>query len=484
MAWPGLNGWARPPRVILIESVTFDMSHFRTTSRRARTLVIGVGLATILSACGGVYVSSRVGDAAGAGLDVRVLPVTAESVLLANRSPYAGQSLPEAFYQSAGGGSPRGAGTVPTPPDLPITPPARVSLDPPPAAEPGPYLLGSGDVLRMTLAGSLASDPITGTTEGSNIPLDLAVRDDGMISIPRVGVIDVAGQTVDEAERRIFEGLVSAGLTPDFGLQVVGYNAQRVAIGGALGAPQNITLTANRTSLGQGLAAAGGLQVPDPEFAVIGLYRGGRLYRIPVSDYLARGDLQNIALLAGDAVYVDRTFDLDRAQDFYESQLSVIALRRQDRTAALAELQAEIGLRRAALSEQRELFLAREELGATDRDYVYLTGEVARQSRWPMPYGRTATLADVLYDGGGLSPATSNPGHIYVLRSSADPAAFGAVTAWHLDASNAVALTLATRFEMRPDDIVFVEEQPITRWNRAMQQSIPSLIIATTNAVN
>jgi polysaccharide export outer membrane protein len=90
----------------------------------------------------------------------------------------------------------------------------------------------------------------------------------------------------------------------------------------------------------------------------------------------------------------------------------------------------------------------------------------------------------VLYDSGGFSPATGNPSQIYVLRAATDPAAFGAVTAWHLDARNAVVFTLATKFEMRPDDIVFVEEQPITTWNRTIQQSIPALITGTANAVN
>jgi polysaccharide export outer membrane protein len=51
-----------------------------------------------------------------------------------------------------------------------------------------------------------------------------------------------------------------------------------------------------------------------------------------------------------------------------------------------------------------------------------------------------------------------------------------AVTAYHLDARNAVNLVLATRFEMRPNDIVFVEEQPITKWNRALQQAFPTLL--------
>jgi polysaccharide export outer membrane protein len=29
---------------------------------------------------------------------------------------------------------------------------------------------------------------------------------------------------------------------------------------------------------------------------------------------------------------------------------------------------------------------------------------------------------------------------------------------------------------MRPNDIIFVEEQPITKWNRVVQQFVPSLL--------
>jgi polysaccharide export outer membrane protein len=58
------------------------------------------------------------------------------------------------------------------------------------------------------------------------------------------------------------------------------------------------------------------------------------------------------------------------------------------------------------------------------------------------------------------------------------------VTAWNLDARNAAAFTLATRFEMRPDDIVFVAPQPITTWNRALQQLFPTLINLGATAAN
>ena len=52
--------------------------------------------------------------------------------------------------------------------------------------------------------------------------------------------------------------------------------------------------------------------------------------------------------------------------------------------------------------------------------------------------------------------------------------------------SLATALLMATRFELRPDDVIFVAEQPVTRWNRVIDQISPSLIAvpldnATTN---
>ena len=41
---------------------------------------------------------------------------------------------------------------------------------------------------------------------------------------------------------------------------------------------------------------------------------------------------------------------------------------------------------------------------------------------------------------------------------------------------------LATRFELRPDDVIFIAEQPVTRWNRVIQQITPSLITSVTAA--
>jgi len=146
----------------------------------------------------------------------------------------------------------------------------------------------------------------------------------------------------------------------------------------------------------------------------------------------------------------------------------------------------EFDIRRLALQEQRQNFQTRLDLGAEDRDYVYLTGEVAKQTRFPLPFNQIATLADALFENDGVPLRTGNVAEIYVLRGSSDPREFGAVTAWHLDGRAATNFLLATRFEMRPNDIIFVAEQPVTRWSRVVNQITPALInsgvgLATSN---
>ena len=52
------------------------------------------------------------------------------------------------------------------------------------------------------------------------------------------------------------------------------------------------------------------------------------------------------------------------------------------------------------------------------------------------------------------------------------------MTAYELDASNAAHLLMATRFQMRPDDLIFVSEQKVTRINRILSQLTPVLATA------
>jgi len=347
----------------------------------------------------------------------------------------------------------------------------------PPDVPARPYRIGVGDVVLLaTKTNGNSVEQLSGLLAAQTRRQGYTVSDDGSISIPDIGRVEIGGLTLQEAQDTIFRFLLENQVDPAFSLEVAEFNSQRVTVGGAVRQAARVPLALNPLSLREALTATGGVTVRDEQYASIRIYRGGTLYQIPYETYVERSDLQNLTLVNGDAVFVDTSYDLDRALEFYRQEIDVIRLRTQARKDTFDMLQTEVELRRGMLEERRGNFEARTEFDAEERDYVYLTGEVKKQSRFTLPYGRQATLADVLYDSGGFPTQTGNPGNIYVLRPSSDPAEFGAVTAWHLDAVNAANISLATRMQMRPNDIVFIEEQPITKWGRAFNQLLPQLV--------
>jgi len=51
------------------------------------------------------------------------------------------------------------------------------------------------------------------------------------------------------------------------------------------------------------------------------------------------------------------------------------------------------------------------------------------------------------------------------------------VTAFHINGGDPVNLLVATKLELRPDDVIFVSEQPVTAWNRVVSRLLPSATI-------
>lgn len=437
----------------------------------------------LLAGCGAAYITPKVGPEAAEGLAVEVVAMTPASVAAANRAPYTPRRLPDAFRRTAGAGTGlRGAGPTPQGVVDPERPPAALALRLPPDPAGGPYQVGVGDVLLLaTRSAGTTVEELSGLLAAQSRRQGYTVQDDGAIAIPDVGRIPVAGLTLEEAEARVFQSLLDNQIDPTFSLEIAEFNSQRVSIGGAVAQPTVAPVTLTPLTLDQALAAAGGIATRDRDFAVIRLYRGGTLYQVPVREYLGQPRLQKLRLADGDALFVDTEYELDRAQAYFAEQITLAEFRRGARAAALAELQTEIGLRRAALNEARETFEARTVLGAEERDYVYITGEVTAPRRLPLPYEHRSSLADALFDEGGVPTRTGNPAQIYVIREA--PKTPGRVTALHLDARNPVNTLMATKLELRPDDIIFVAEQPITRWNRVIDQFVPSLINTGVAAV-
>lgn len=430
----------------------------------------------VLSGCGVTYNSPRISES-NAAYDVSVVEMTPSEVARANNSAYTPKKLPAAFSRSAGaGGSPRGLGSLPAAPEAQIQPaPGALALRLPPAAEHPIYQIGIGDVILLaTRASGRSVEQVSGVFAAQSQQQGYTVRDDGAISIPEVGSVAVQGLTIEEAEERVFQRLIQSQFDAEFSLEIAEFKSKRVTIGGAVGTSTLVPVTLTPLTLDQALASAGGIALANQDFGSIRIYRGGELYQIPLETYFKDSKARKLVLLDGDSVYVDNAYDLERAQEFYERQIETLELKQRSRLNAISELQSEIDLRRSELNEQRSNFQSKVDLGAVDRDYVYLTGEVANQNRIPLPFETKASLADVFYENGGFPTTTGDPSQIYVLRANNTEE----LTAYHLNAKNIVNLTVATKFEMRPDDIIFVREQPITVWGRALQQAFPTLISA------
>ncbi|NRB02530.1 MAG: polysaccharide biosynthesis/export family protein [Rhodobacteraceae bacterium] len=436
---------------------------------------LGCALITLfLAGCGATYVSPTIGPEA-AGAQVQIVALDIASVARANAVPYTPRTLPAVFFANAGTGA--GTRVSPDVPDAPLALPSHPALtfNPPPQLAAAPYRIGVGDVVLLaTRRGDGTAADLAGLLVAQAQRQGYSVRDDGQITLPDIGQVRLVGLTMEEAEMAVFDLLVAHQIDPAFSLEIQEFQSQFVAVGGAVHAPKRIALALQAPTLADVLAEAGGLDVRDRPYASIRLYRNGNIFQIPLETYLATPDLQARRVQSGDAIFVDTGYDLDRAQDFYRHQLDLIALRAENRKAAQIVLESEIRLRRDALDEARANFLTKQKLEADARDYVYLTGEVDVRGRKALPYGKQASLMDVLYGDGGFSPETGDPSQIYVLRKGGP-----GIVAWHLDARNAAALVVARDMQMRPGDIVFVEEQRITKFHRALSQTLPALITTT-----
>ena len=107
-------------------------------------------------------------------------------------------------------------------------------------------------------------------------------------------------------------------------------------------------------------------------------------------------------------------------------------------------------------------------VGDRNLNRVFVMGEVRVQQARPM-VKRRMTLAEAIGDFGGFDPLAANPGKVYVIRGN-----YEVPSIFHLDSASPDALLLATQFQLKPRDIVFVSTTGITRWNRVMAQILPT----------
>jgi polysaccharide export outer membrane protein len=289
------------------------------------------------------------------------------------------------------------------------------------------YQIAPHDVLQVTV---WDHPELTAPTGQYRSPEEngSVVRADGSIFYPYVGTVQVAGKTVEEVRRFLAARLAQTIENPQVEVRVAAFRGKKVQMTGEVVAPSTLPITDVPLRVQDALALAKGF-TSESDFSRVKLSRRGKTYELDLQRLYERGDTsQDWLLQSGDVINVP-----DRS-----------------------------------------------------RNKVFVIGEVRSPQSRLMVRGRM-TLAEALTDTTGLpagaspaasggtlvnwlDPSVSNPAKIYVLRGNYD-----APQIYHLNASSPDALLLAAQFPMRPRDIVFVSTYGLSRFNRVIQQILPTI---------
>lgn len=276
--------------------------------------------------------------------------------------------------------------------------------------DPGPYKIGIGD--QLSLAQSLR-DPriISGSSESLVATRKLVVSDDGFLNFFEIGRVKAQGLTQSQLEDEIYRRLIANGKSGNFELAISGFFSKRIFISGDNIIPRTIPYS-NVPIFLEDVLIGVGLTRSQGADAKISIIREGNEYVLSLLKLSKTTNFQ-LRLFPDDKIYI------------------------------------------TALNYRPES--------------VLIVGETGAQRSFPINAFTRPTLADSLFSGTVLNAVTSDFSQIYVLREKEEN-----YLAYHLDITDPSRVNLARRFEMRPDDIIFVATQPLSLYSRTLSQILGS----------
>jgi len=291
-----------------------------------------------------------------------------------------------------------------------------------------PYRIGPGDILNIVIWNhpelalpAASADAGSDSASLSQVGNGYNVSPEGTIQIPFGGTVKVAGLTEFQA-RQVLTRRIGAYISdPQLTVRIQAYRNGRVYMDGEVHRPGLLAMNDIPMTLPEAINRAGGF-TPDADRSSIELTRNGRTTVINLPELVRAGiNPSQIALTGGDLIRV------------------------------------------VSRSESK----------------VYLMGDVTIPQALPMNNGQL-TLAQALGEAGGVNPNSGNPRQIYVIRKGAGDQP----EIYHLNASRPAAFVLASDFNLKPLDMVYVDPAPIVRWNRVISNLLPSYgAIVTTRSV-
>ncbi|MFT0173246.1 polysaccharide biosynthesis/export family protein [Paraburkholderia mimosarum] len=298
--------------------------------------------------------------------------------------------------------------------DLPKGIPAEVeSL----FAKPGPYVIGPGDVLNIVVWDHPElTMPAGGSSQqtdptGSNSTAGYAVDESGMIQYAYVGMFKVGGLTESQARNALATELNRYLKRPQVTLRIQAYRSRRVYVDGEVHAPGLQMINNSPMTLPEAINRAGGFTATADRSSVA-VTRGDLTVKVNIPGLIAKGvNPARILLRDGDMVRVYSSAD----------------------------------------------------------SKVFVLGEVGRASTVTLNNG-VLTLNEALGDAGGVNQNFGDAHQVFVIRGKGGPKPI----VYHLDASTPEAVALADSFELKPNDVVFVDASSLARWSRVVSLLVPN----------
>ncbi|PFH19517.1 polysaccharide biosynthesis/export family protein [Burkholderia sp. JKS000303] len=281
-----------------------------------------------------------------------------------------------------------------------------------------PYAIGPGDVLRIVVWNhpelAAAQGPQQqGATRDADPVAGFVVDQDGALSFPYAGRIEVSGLRPEQARERVAAALSRYFRDPQVTLGIASFRSRQVFVEGEVRNPGVLSLNDVPTTLYDAIGRAGGLN-DSADRSRIELIRGGASYTLDLTQQAAgHGGAARIALKPGDLLRVASRND----------------------------------------------------------SFVYVIGEVGKPvAATPDRNGRI-TLADALVQAGGLNPGSADAAQMYVIRGSLDeqPQVF------HLDGTSPVSMLAAKEFDLQPKDVVYVDANNLVRASRVLNLLLPAI---------
>ena len=159
-------------------------------------------------------------------------------------------------------------------------------------AEDASYVLGAGDVLKITVYNN------------ADLSLETKVSEAGTISYPLVGDVQIAGLTASAAEKKLAKLLETGGFVkkPQINILVTLYQSKMISVLGSVLKPGRYPLD-RATNLADMLALVGGATSDGSDLVTIIGKKGKKEYDL--HSIVGKGETaQNIPLEGGEIIYV------------------------------------------------------------------------------------------------------------------------------------------------------------------------------------